>query len=342
VTADGGADDIALRHDGAGTIQLLDHGVPVAITGGPATLTDTDTIDVTTGDGDDRVTIDESNGMFAPGLTAEGTGVSEIEFLVHVATGATVLRLVGQDSVGDTVDTSVGGFNVNGDDDVDVIPFYPGFATADDRWEIDGLGGNDTISGMRPLGDSCQASDIRLTIRGGLGDDQLTGGFRPDVISGAAGQDTVKGALCSDFDNGDELFGGPGPDTILGQFGNDVIQGGAGADDINGGTQDDQILGGAQGDTITGGDGADLLNGGFGDDTLHGTDGTGGNDTLNGKAGTDTCDADVGDTVRNCESDGVARPARITRTGATAGTSGRVVTVRSPAGAVPVVCLVRS
>jgi len=36
-------------------------------------------------------------------------------------------------------------------------------------------------------------------------------------------------------------------------------------------------------------------------DTLHGTDGTGGNDILDGRGGTDTCDADVGDTVRNCE-----------------------------------------
>src|SRR5204863_3552930 len=59
VTVDGGDDDIALRHDEAGRIQVLDHTAPVAITGGPATLTNTDTINITTGDGDDRVTVDE-------------------------------------------------------------------------------------------------------------------------------------------------------------------------------------------------------------------------------------------------------------------------------------------
>jgi len=56
VVADGGDDDISLRHDGLGTIELLDHGAPVAIAGGPATLTNTDTISIDAGGGTDRVT----------------------------------------------------------------------------------------------------------------------------------------------------------------------------------------------------------------------------------------------------------------------------------------------
>ena len=47
---------------------------------GGATVNNVDTVEVTGAAGNESLTIDQSVGPFAPGLTAEGTGVSEIEF----------------------------------------------------------------------------------------------------------------------------------------------------------------------------------------------------------------------------------------------------------------------
>jgi len=335
VDADSGNDRIALRHDGGGTIQVLDHGVPVPITGGPATLTNTDAIMVNTGDGDDDVIVNESNGLFVPGLTVEGTGVSEIEITVNFANGADVLRVRGQDGPADAMDGSASLINIDGDDDnSDVSAFYSSFG--DDRWILQGQGGNDLIVGVVDSGGgNCSGTGITFTMTGGAGNDLLTGGFLSDVIGGGPGLDLVEGGLpsCESFDSGDVLYGGEGTDTILGQGGNDVIHGGHDPDAIEGGIGNDFIRGGTGGDAITGGDGSDVLRGGFGDDTLHGTDGSPGNDSLNGKGGTDTCDADTGDVITNCESVSTSASRRAPAT--TSRTTGRMVVGGMP-GSAPV------
>jgi hypothetical protein len=71
-----------------GSADIIRRGDAIAVDGvdcGAATVTNTDTVDVVPSTGD-AVTIDLRGGPFAPGLTDEGDGSSEIEFFI---TGAT-------------------------------------------------------------------------------------------------------------------------------------------------------------------------------------------------------------------------------------------------------------
>ena len=54
---------------------------------GAATTLLTDTIVVNGSTGAENVTIDLSGGQFAPGVAVEGSGLSEIEFVVDLSTG---------------------------------------------------------------------------------------------------------------------------------------------------------------------------------------------------------------------------------------------------------------
>jgi Ca2+-binding RTX toxin-like protein len=156
---------------------------------------------------------------------------------------------------------------------------------------IDGLGGNDTLTGSA-------GAD---TIAGGAGDDTLSGGSGDDVFQyGAAG------------DGYDNVDGGGGTDTILataanawiglrslagieaigsGGFSGVNIRGSTAADilsfagvtltgivKIDGLDGNDVLTGSAAGDTLVGGIGNDQIAGGLG------------NDSIDGGAGTDTAD----------------------------------------------------
>ena len=54
---------------------------------GAATTLLTDTIVVNGSTGAENVTVDLSGGQFAPGVSVEGSGLSEIEFVVDLSTG---------------------------------------------------------------------------------------------------------------------------------------------------------------------------------------------------------------------------------------------------------------
>jgi Ca2+-binding RTX toxin-like protein len=182
-------------------------------------------------------------------------------------------------------------------------------------WQIDGLGGNDTLTG-------------------GVGDDVITGGAGDDIMSGGGGNDTF---FVGQDEGYDAYNGGDGYDVIkaawhsvyigiksltgieaisangyvnvhlTGTVGNDTLDftnvsipwtpqilAGTGNDAITGTTGDDNIFGEAGIDTLNGGSGNDSLNGGDGIDTLNGGDGAdslsgaGGDDILSGGAGDDT------------------------------------------------------
>jgi Bacterial Ig domain/Cadherin-like domain/Putative Ig domain/RTX calcium-binding nonapeptide repeat (4 copies)/Bacterial cadherin-like domain len=156
--------------------------------------------------------------------------------------------------------------------------------TANVRNHIDGLAGNDNLTGA------------------GL-DDTLIGGLGTDTLSGLAGNDTLRGG-----DGKDTLNGGDGNDLLIGGAGNDSLTGGNGIDTVDysdrtsGGTVNlatgqakfgsesntlvtvENVLGGAGADIITGTAAANVLNGGGGNDTITGG---AGNDTIVGGAGTD-------------------------------------------------------
>ena len=257
-------------------------------------------LSVSTGDGNDLVTLDAS--VTCPVTLSGGNGNDTLT----AGEGASVI----DGGAGD--DYLTAGHNkdvVTGDAGNDTII---GAAGSD---KLIGGDGNDSISGGT-------GND---TIQGGFGDDTLIGGSGTNVLdysdhkatqaivadlgAGTAGMIGESDVISGTFG---KFCGSAGNDLITGTEGNDIIAGGAGDDTINGLGGDDQIYDGAGNDSVDAGDGNDTIfgdagndtfNGGAGDDVIH--DGAGndsvdagdGNDTLFGDAGNDTLNGDNGDDV---------------------------------------------
>jgi len=105
--------------------------------------------------------------------------------------------------------------------------------TATERFEVNGLGGNDSLSSTDGVG-----ALTLLSADGGAGSDTLSGTDGPDLILGGEGNDV--------------LSGGGGDDRILGDRGGDTMNGGAGDDTL----------------VWNNGDGTDVLNGDAGRDDV--------------------------------------------------------------------------
>lgn len=214
---------------------------------------------------------------------------------------------------------------------------YAVTATDVQDWQLDGLAGNDTLTGG--AGDD--------VIIGGAGDDILAGGGGNDTFyvaagegidtfDGGAGYDTIKASsdnvtITIKSMTGIEAFGlnnfvnvniagtsaadtldftgvtipwtptislGAGNDVVYGTAGADNIKGEAGLDDLRGGAGNDILDGGADADSLAGGDGNDTLIGGAGNDSMSG--GNGDDLFLMGvSSGTDWVEGDAGyDTVQ--------------------------------------------
>jgi Ca2+-binding RTX toxin-like protein len=228
---------------------------------GGATVTNTDTIDVSASGG--TLVIDLSGGPFAPGQKAESSGASEIEFTANLDGGT--LRINGSDGA-DTIAAGSNGVNLNGEenaDDVDVTltsvsSMVENGGNGNDRLTWDGRGGAGSIS------------TIEGALDGGGGNDLLAGSTAADTIAGSAGTDTVDysaatisvyikslpnstvtSTVGSDaltgIENaigspaGDYLYGGAAPNVLRGGGGNDVFRGRGGDDLIIGGPGTDRI-----------------------------------------------------------------------------------------------------
>ena len=191
-----------------------------------ATVTNTDTIDVTgTVDADDLV-IDLANrfplspGGFAPGRTAEADGSSEIEITVDLDAPSSIdtVEISGttrSDFISGGVDPASGlsVLLLNDDTDADLT-------LARDRslLVVDGNGGNDTLElagaeiGQNFTGgsiiDGGPGDDVLI---GGDGDDTITGGTGTDLFIGNGGIDTIDAA---DGLAGEHVVGGPGDDIV--------------------------------------------------------------------------------------------------------------------------------
>jgi Ca2+-binding RTX toxin-like protein len=117
---------------------------------------------------------------------------------------------------------------------------------------VDGLAGNDTISG----------TGFADTIAGGAGDDELRGGDGNDAIDDIYGNNLVYGGRGNDqIHSGGAVHGDAGNDTILGNNADDWLEGGVGNDSI-------QAIGGNDTIAIGAADGLDVISGGAGTDTL--------------------------------------------------------------------------
>ena len=88
---------------------------------------------------------------------------------------------------------------------------------------IDGIGGNDTLTG----------------------DAVLTGNAGIDYFIGSGGNDTLSGG-----DANDRLYGVGNDDVLNGEAGNDLLDGGNNTDILNGGVGNDTLTGGAGNDTF--------------------------------------------------------------------------------------------
>jgi Ca2+-binding RTX toxin-like protein len=112
-----------------------------------------------------------------------------------------------------------------------LVPFT--LDTATERFQVNGLGGNDSVSANAGVG-----ALTLLSVDGGAGVDTVSGSDGPDLILGGEGNDI--------------LSGGSGDDRIVGDRGNDTM---------NGGTGDDTLV-------WNNGDGTDVVNGDSGRDDV--------------------------------------------------------------------------
>jgi Ca2+-binding RTX toxin-like protein len=315
-----------------------------AIAGNP-TVTTTDTITIATGDNiehnddggisgtgsPDYVNLDWSGGAFAPGYSAEPTGLSEIEITMDPGRFRPYLFILWEDLLhlrGGAADDQIDigrargaeRINLNGDNDVDFsvldysdvpsavngtrIKVFAG--AGDDR--VNAAGGpvvGAAYTGYNLLG----TPDTGLEIEGSTGNDVLIGGAKDTRIDGGPGDDQVIGGPSWDAlfgeDGNDYLSGGPGSDLLVGdpQFpaprsvgGDDILIGGDDPDSLFGHAGNDWLLGGGGDDELVGGAGSDHLFGQAGDDRL---DGGAGNDTLSGGVGNDNLKGGTGDDSLN-------------------------------------------
>src|SRR6266542_3231778 len=233
------------------TPHLTTFGGQIPCAGPPATVNNTDAIDVTGGTGEQPLVLGAG---LAPGNTTEATGTSEIEVYVNLGAhaanpqyGGDAVRL--PDSTLTTIGSLASTLTAANDDGDNVL---------------EGGLGNDWLDG-------------------GYGSDYILGEADDDHIDGGDGNDNVNGGPDKDRVSGDD--GRPnyrcvktGPSTltcspILPNTGNDLVTGGPGEDTLSGNDGNDTHDGGADGDFMFGDEGNDLLRSGPGDDALFGGNG---------------------------------------------------------------------
>src|SRR5436309_7211224 len=167
---------------------------------GAATVTNTDTVNVT-GDGDPNTFVmDETGGLFAPGNTSEASGSSEIEFSVDLAAGTDTYQLNGQ-NVADSIvvgnNSSAGqlAVNIDGDDDPDLTSTD----TNTEHVTVNANSGDDSVSfqGGSGTGAAYTAPGAGIiTANGGNNNDTIKPSLSANVDSwnGDSGLDTIDGS----------------------------------------------------------------------------------------------------------------------------------------------------
>ena len=136
----------------------------------------------------------------------------------------------GSPTLGDvnTLDPEPGGVKFRR---TNLVPFT--LDTATERFQVNGLGGNDSVSASDGVG-----ALTLLSVDGGAGDDTISGSDGPDLLLGGEGNDVIGGRGGDDRIVGDRgtdtMNGGAGDDTLVWNNGDntDVINGDAGRDDV--------------------------------------------------------------------------------------------------------------
>lgn len=236
---------------GTGTVTYRgtegDDDVTLRPTGGVPTL------DVTTGGGDDVVTLEPATAIGAGSRLDTGAGTDDL--FAATETG----RL--------TLDLATQRFGVGGVEAI-AVGLEDAFLMAP---EVVMNGGDD---------DDLTWNGCDATLRGGLGDDSLRWQF--DYVfesctfdcdgevsmNGGDGRDNLRGSSANHV-----LIGGRGHDTIEGRGGDDRVRGSRGNDKVDGGQGRDRVSGGAGNDVLKGRSASDVLIGGPGRDRVDGSNG---------------------------------------------------------------------
>lgn len=311
---------VTITLDNGDVARVVRSGDAITVDGTPcdlATVTNTDTIDVSSTGTAAEVVIDLSGGPFAPGETAETDAAdSEIEWLVDLLAGST-LRIVGSDQPDDVV-VGADGINLNADEatgDVDVV------ISGAPSIVIEGKDGNDVLSNAGGAGTGGEGPVA--TLQGDAADDDLVPGSVGTTVDGGDGQDTVDyggagGGVDVDLAAGtaernagtdtliaiENAIGGGGADTLAGDSAANALDGGAGDDKVSGGPGDDALVGGTGSDLVdASGANAVIVNlgehlmTGQGTDSVNGFEnvrGSDGNDKLTGDGQGNTLDGGAG------------------------------------------------
>ena len=271
---------IVTSRDASGRIRVNNGAVP--ITGGTPTVANTNLIEAFGLDGDDSISVDETNGALPAALLFGGsgndtiTGGSSNDQLFGQA-GADILFGNGGNDLlfgGDGKDILTGGpggdqvFGQGGDD---VMIWNPGdgsdlFEGGDgaDIALVNGGNGAETFSitpnGTRVRFDRVSPAPFSLDI-GTTESLVLRAGGGDDVITASNGLSGLISLTLDGGDGADTITGGDGADQLIGGAGNDVVTGGRGADTASLGGGDDTFV-------WNPGDGSDTVFGGAGSDTL--------------------------------------------------------------------------
>ena len=112
-----------------------------------------------------------------------------------------------------------------------LVPFT--LDTATERFHVNGLGGDDSVSASDGVG-----AATLLSVDGGAGADTISGSDGPDLILGGEDNDVLNGG-----GGDDRIAGGPGSDTMNGAAGDDTLvwNNGDGSDVINGDAGRDDV-----------------------------------------------------------------------------------------------------
>lgn len=224
---------------------------PLACAGGPATVTNTDAVQVlaaTPAIDSSGVTVDLGGGDFAPGATDEGDGTSEIEITASLLGDGDFVFLLGgagEDAIR-LGSTGTGlGANLNAGDegapDVDLeVQESNGIG-------VSGGGGDDVLdaSGGPEFSSELQGEQIISFIYGGGGDDILGGTSQADFLSGSGGRD--------------RLSAGRGNDYTVGGSGRDRLRAGGGKDDLESRDGEVDVVGCGPGDDFLSADVLDRI-----------------------------------------------------------------------------------
>jgi Ca2+-binding RTX toxin-like protein len=311
---------------GAGCVQVPNTSTMSAC----AVTTGLKRYEISTGDGDDRVTISADT---AGGTTDLGAGADRFTGL---GSGSAADAVTGGDGT-DRLDGVAGNDLLAGGDGTDTLNGGDGNDAVDGGTDADAVSGGpgDDLVGGGDGADRVAGDDGNDILGGGPGDDQVAGQAGNDVVDGGPGDDTVEfgstGMPAGGGAGGDELYGGEGVDllsyndhttairvtideqpgdgsagegdnvhgdieTVIGTTLADALTGDASAQDLYGHGGNDTIDGGGN-DLVNGGTGEDVVRGGAGDDAV---EGSAGGDLLDGGPGRDLFAGDNECTVAPC------------------------------------------